>query len=111
MITRSYVCDSCYYAFRTKQPMLEPLKKKCPKCGRKKLYQDLTGTSPPIIITPRTIGGLADRNAQKMKDKVEESKKVKNKSWYNASGQDLKKDLRDVVGDKDKIRKYVMEGR
>lgn len=105
MIFRRYICDFCSYTFEIKQPMLEPLKKKCPQCGKKKLYQDLTEGQLPLIITPRTIGSFADKNSKTMKEKVG------NKSWYNTSGQNLTRDLKDVISDKNKTTKYIMEGK
>lgn len=132
MVNRYYICDSCEHSFVVKQEMHAPLKKKCPKCGKRSLYQDLSGQHFFVAGEP-TVGKIADRNAKKMgKEAIEiaeqkrkaESKRAKDelarrlgfepktadrKTWYNPNGEDLNKKL----ADKDtpaKQHKYIMEG-
>lgn len=64
---RTYICDSCDYSFQKEQKLHDPKRcKKCPQCGKHKLYQDLTGIYCGIIKDPTTIGHQADRNTKKM---------------------------------------------
>jgi putative FmdB family regulatory protein len=49
MPTYEYVCDACDHAFELFQQMRDPVKRKCPKCGRPKLRR-LVGTGAGIIF-------------------------------------------------------------
>ncbi len=49
MPTYDYECDSCSHAFELFQSISEPLKKKCPECGRMKLRR-LFGTGAALIF-------------------------------------------------------------
>jgi putative FmdB family regulatory protein len=49
MPTYEYVCDACDHAFDLFQQMRDPVKRKCPKCGRPKLRR-LVGTGAGIIF-------------------------------------------------------------
>lgn len=103
------------------QPMHEPLKKKCPKCGKWKLYQDLAGQRVFVYGDPQTLGHQAERNVARMsKDElaekrekdgaVQKAKRDKRKSWYNPDGEDLKKELSKIDTPAKKHR-YIMEGK
>ena len=49
MPTYEYECSSCDHAFELFQQMSDPLKKKCPKCGKLKLKR-LIGTGAGVIF-------------------------------------------------------------
>lgn len=65
-IQRYYICDKCKYAFDMKQDRDAPLKKKCPYCGTRNLYQDLTGQYVRVIGTATTVLQQAERNDKKL---------------------------------------------
>jgi len=101
--------------------MNDPLKKKCPECGKHKLYQDLTGQHSFVYQDCKTLGHQAQRNTERMgkydlemrrqrDSKVEQAKKRSKKTWYNPEGQDLKKELSELKTAKAK-HKYIMEGK
>ncbi len=49
MPTYDYECDACDHAFELFQSISEPLKKKCPECGRMKLRR-LFGTGAALLF-------------------------------------------------------------
>lgn len=49
MPTYDYVCTACDHAFEEFQQMSEPLLRKCPKCGKRRLRR-LFGTGAGIIF-------------------------------------------------------------
>jgi putative FmdB family regulatory protein len=49
MPTYDYECDACGHTFELFQSISEPLKKKCPKCGKSKLRR-LFGTGGAIVF-------------------------------------------------------------
>lgn len=49
MPTYDYECDACAHAFELFQSISEPVKKKCPKCGKQKLRR-LFGTGAAIVF-------------------------------------------------------------
>ena len=49
MPTYEYECSSCDHAFELFQQMSDPLKKKCPECGKLKLKR-LIGTGSGVIF-------------------------------------------------------------
>ena len=49
MPTYDYECDSCSHSFELFQSISEPLKKKCPECGRMKLRR-LFGTGAALLF-------------------------------------------------------------
>jgi DNA-directed RNA polymerase subunit RPC12/RpoP len=135
-VSRHYICDHCNHTFIAEESIKKTPRKKCPKCHKLALYQDLTGAQPPIITQePTTLGQQAERNskamgkwgleAQERKDK-EEYNKRKNaylkkqgvdqtveeikKTWYNPEGKNLKAELKDVIKDEEKTKKYILTG-
>jgi len=100
-INRYYVCDHCDYSFMIQQDRDAPLKKKCPACGKRKLYQDLAGQHSFVYQDCKTLGHQAERNTERMgkyalEDKRNKHKKIKKdkpKPWYNSEGVDLTKKL------------------
>ena len=49
MPTYDYVCDACEYEFELFQGINDPLKKKCPECGKPKLRR-LFGTGAAVVF-------------------------------------------------------------
>lgn len=49
MPTYDYECDSCEHSFELFQSITEPIKRKCPRCGRKSLRR-LFGTGAAILF-------------------------------------------------------------
>ncbi len=49
MPTYDYECDACKHTFELFQSISEPLKKKCPECGRMKLRR-LFGTGAALLF-------------------------------------------------------------
>ncbi len=49
MPTYDYECDACDHAFELFQQMSDPVKKKCPKCGKLKLRR-LFGTGAAVVF-------------------------------------------------------------
>lgn len=117
MINRGYICDDCGYSFEVQQNMNEPLKKKCPRCGKMKLYQDLIGQHSFVYQEPSTLGHLGDRNRDRVGkyelEKIEHSrqrnKKKKPATWYNPDNKDLPNELRHL-DTPEKKQKYILKG-
>jgi putative FmdB family regulatory protein len=49
MPTYDYVCDACEHEFELFQSITDPVKRKCPKCGKPKLRR-LIGTGAAIMF-------------------------------------------------------------
>ncbi len=49
MPTYDYECDGCGHAFELFQSISEPVKKKCPECGKQKLRR-LFGTGAAVVF-------------------------------------------------------------
>jgi len=49
MPTYDYVCDACGHEFELFQSISEPVKRKCPKCGRQKLRR-LIGAGAAVMF-------------------------------------------------------------
>jgi putative FmdB family regulatory protein len=49
MPTYDYQCDGCHHAFELFQSISEPVKKKCPECGKPKLRR-LFGTGAAVVF-------------------------------------------------------------
>ncbi len=49
MPTYDYQCDACGHEFELYQGILDPVKKKCPECGRRKLRR-LIGTGAAVVF-------------------------------------------------------------
>lgn len=64
MVTRLYYCKACKHEFETSQPMHEELKTKCPKCKKKKLIQDLSGSFHGSVIQYNTVASIAEKNSR-----------------------------------------------
>lgn len=61
MIRRVYICDACEESCEFYMNVSEKHKKKCPSCGKMKLYQDLRGVYCAIKEV-KTLAQLAEKN-------------------------------------------------
>jgi putative FmdB family regulatory protein len=120
MPTYDYECSNCEHLVPDIYQKIDdkPLKK-CPSCGKNKLFKVVTGGLHASVKNIKTVGQLADANAKKNKNKLNEiaSKKKEEtqqepKPWYhdpkygeNASNKEINKMTKEQ-----KIR-YVMEGK
>lgn len=139
MITRYYICDNCGHELSVRQNLHDEKRlKRCPKCKKHALYQDLSGQHTHVYQEPKTLGHLASRNTERFgkyeleskqnelqinreKAKVEAGKQMgilpenatklpDRKSFYNPEGKDLKKELKDVIKSPKKIKDYIIKG-
>ena len=91
MPTYDYECDACGHEFEAFQSISEPVKKKCPECGKRKLRR-LFGTGGAIVFKGSGFyqtdyrsesykkSAKADKEASKPKsDKKKESSSSSNK--------------------------------
>lgn len=136
MVTRVYFCKNCDHEFETVQPMHEKLKKKCPKCKKNKLAQDLTGTYISTVVESSNLYSLAEKNTKNMgsyerqakeksiKDYDKNIRKAKEKKLsqhniktYKPQNSDLKmapppEHIKKAIAsnDQEKINKYILKG-
>ena len=116
MVTRYYICEKCDLHIVTEQKMHDPLKRKCPECGKHALYQDLSGQHTFVYQEPTTLGHLAERNTQRAGTYELEAERAKHKKvksegkakWYNPDKVDLTKTIGGL--DKEKQANYIMKG-
>ena len=135
MVTRLYFCKNCEHEFETVQPMDEKLLKKCPKCKKNKLIQDLSGNFHGSVIQYNTVGSLAEKNTKELGhygrqakekeilDKEEAIKKQREEKIIAAGLKPITRKARkpnlppDNVllsinrGDNEAIKRYIYEGR
>lgn len=141
VINRYYICDACGHSMVVRQELHDEKRlKKCPACKKNKLYQDLTGQHTFVYSEPKTVGHLADRNSERagkyeledkrrelkrsfdkpkleklkkagiVKESAEELPEVKN-PWFNPEGKNLSKELKPILDNPKKIKKYIKDGR
>ena len=91
MPTYDYHCDACEHEFELFQSISEPVKRKCPECGKMKLRR-LFGTGAAIMVKGSGLyqtdyrsdsynkGAEADKKASEKKDSKSESKSSGTKS-------------------------------
>lgn len=91
MPTYDYQCDACDHEFELFQSISEPVKRKCPECGKMKLRR-LFGTGAAIMFKGSGFyqtdyrsdsykkGAAADKKASEKKDSKSESKSSGKKS-------------------------------
>lgn len=116
MPTYIYECSACDHSFEEWQKITDDPLKKCPECGKKKLFKVLTGGLHGFVSGSETIGGLADKNAKNNKNQIaeEEAKKresepPKQTTWYDKYGTATPKEINKMTPQQ-KTR-YIMEGR
>lgn len=90
MPTYDYVCDACEHEFELFQSITEPVKRKCPECGKNKLRR-LFGTGAAIMFKGSGFY-TTDYRSDSYKKRAEadkpssESSKSESKSDYSKSG-------------------------
>src|SRR5690349_15081575 len=97
MPTYDYVCDACNHSFELFQSMSDPVKKKCPECGKSKLRR-LFGTGAAIVFKGSGFyqtdyrsesykkGAAAEKTSGSGDGKSSESKSSDSKSSGGSSG-------------------------
>lgn len=118
MPTYIYECSKCEHSFEEFQKVSDKPLKKCPECGKNKLFKVITGGIHGSVVGCNTIGSIGDKNYKRDKNKLQEEEHKKRednpeppKSWYqndkygNATSKELNK-----MTPKQRTR-YIMEGR
>jgi putative FmdB family regulatory protein len=132
-----YECDNCNHNFEIRQDFDDKPLKKCPECRKNKLRRVLFAPYVAIRGEPTTIGQLAEKNTremgkvrkeeinqeykeQKAKEKLEllkeknylpkDTVKLPDNPWYNDKGENLQKELKNVINDPKKVEKFIMTG-
>lgn len=110
-----YECSDCEHAIEDVfQKHDDPPLKRCPECGKHKLFKVLSGGLHGSVKHVNTIGQLADANSTKYKSQINEMEAKKQeenpkpeKPWYHgdASVKEIQK-----MSQGQKLR-YIMEGR
>jgi len=112
-----YECAKCEHLVEDVFQKVDdkPLKK-CPACGKNKLFRIVTGGIHGCMAGSDTIGGLADKNARLNKNKIAEAEHKKRestpeapKAWYDKYGTATPKEINKMTPQQ-KTR-YIMEGR
>ena len=132
-----YECSQCEYTFETHQGFDDKPKKKCPECGKYKLYKVISVGYISVKQEPTTLGHQAARNTEQMSQSELASKRrkdqqgkdqsklnylkqqgtvspnatelPKNKSWYNTRGADLSQKLKHIDTPQ-KQTDYILKG-
>ena len=86
MPTYDYECDACDHAFELFQSISEPVKKKCPECGRMKLRR-LFGTGAALLFK-----GSGFYQTDYRSDSYKKGVTAEKKAQEGASGKDKKSD-------------------
>lgn len=112
-----YECASCEHLVQDVfQKVDDKELKKCPACGKMKLFKVLTGGLHGFMAGSETIGSIADKNARTNKNKIAEAEHAKReatpeapKAWYDKHGTATPKEINKMTPQQ-KTR-YIMEGR
>lgn len=115
MPTYDYECSNCEHVLEDVfQRIDEKPLKKCPECGKHKLFRVISGGLMCSVKNVDSIGKLADANTKKYKSQIEEAEAKKReenpapeKPWYHgdANAKEINK-----MTPKQKVR-YIMEGK
>lgn len=116
MPTYIYECSACEHSFEEFQKITDKELKKCPDCGKKKLFKVITGGLHGSVVGYNTIGSVGDRNYKRDKNKLDEEAHKKReatpeapKVWYDKYGTATPKEINKMTPQQ-KTR-YIMEGR
>ncbi|MEQ8848219.1 zinc ribbon domain-containing protein [Botrimarina sp.] len=97
MPTYDYVCDACDHEFELFQQISEPVKKKCPECGKLKLRR-LFGTGAAVVFKGSGFYETDYRSDSYKKaaekDKKSGEKKSESKSESASAAPDSKSDTK-----------------
>jgi putative FmdB family regulatory protein len=83
MPTYDYECDACEHEFELFQSISEPLKRKCPECGKLKLRR-LFGTGAAVVFKGSGFY-QTDYRSKSYKEAAEKDKKSAKKSTDSKS--------------------------
>lgn len=104
---RTYICDECnIYVEKDHKDIHEKLIKKCPKCNKKTLYQDLSG----IYVhdgSPKTVGSLAEKNAKRKYWLEDTIRQDKINTGIQKFAPQVKRGVLDKEQAKDLIEKHI----
>jgi putative FmdB family regulatory protein len=92
MPTYDYKCDACDHSFELFQSITEPVKKKCPQCGRPKLRR-LFGTGAAVVFKGSGFY-QTDYRSESYKKAAEKEKKPS-----DGSGAEKKSDSKSKTAD------------
>lgn len=114
-----YECSNCGHTIEdVLQGVDDKPLKRCPECGKHKLYKVVTGGIYSSVKEVNTIGSLADENYRKNKSKINEEyakkKEIEEKNaperpWYHKYGTATNKEI-SKMNESQKLR-YIMEGK
>jgi len=90
MPTYDYQCDACGHEFELFQQMTDPVKRKCPECGKLKL-QRLIGTGAGVIFKGSGFYETDYRSESYKKAAEAEKKAAEGKSDSSKKKKDSKK--------------------
>ena len=93
MPTYEYVCDACEHDFELFQQMSDPVKRKCPECGKLKLRR-LVGTGSGVIFKGSGFY-QTDYRSDSYRKAAEAEKKAANGAPSSDGKTDGKKDKAD----------------
>lgn len=88
MPTYDYECDACEHSFELFQTISEPVKKKCPECGRMKLRR-LFGTGAALLFKGSGFY-QTDYRSESYKKGAKAAKKSSESTSSNGKGSDKK---------------------
>ena len=119
MPTYDYECSGCECLVEDVfQRFSEKPLKKCPECGKHKLFRVMSGGLHVSVRNVNTIGQLADQNAKLNKTKIAEAEAKKKeetpqapKAWYEDSkyGGATSREINKMTSQQQK--RYIMEGK
>lgn len=66
MPTYEYECGGCRHRFEERQSIHAEALKTCPACQKDTLHRVVSGGLGFFFTDPKTLGGVADRNARNM---------------------------------------------
>jgi len=89
MPTYDYECDACEHEFELFQSITEPVKRKCPECGKLKLRR-LFGTGAAVVFKGSGFY-QTDYRSDSYKQAAEKDKKPEKKSGDTKSSDKSKK--------------------
>ena len=96
MPTYDYECDACDYTFELFQQISDPVKKKCPECGKLKLRR-LFGTGAAVVFKGSGFYETDYRSESYKKGEEKAKKKAESKSDKKDGGGKKSSDKKPAV--------------
>lgn len=81
MPTYEYECGSCQHRFEERQSIKDDALKTCPACKEDALHRVISGGLGFFFTDPKTLGGIADRNAKDMARRGDLPKTTRRKDY------------------------------